>query len=459
MHHPTGLNQSIHASIEVHDLRLSYAPGDVVHGIVKKVTTESKSSSGHTSKSHYVGQRTLFNFRQQIYDGLAAPGSNSWSFSITVPSQPTAIALPNGTVLPMEEPLPPTFNRPRERILGGDRDYLYVEYRLEAEVYQASSTQYIATFPIYVRPRSTGKAIEDPVLRAVFVIESVKTLHLDPEYANKSLSFRQHMQTVFQRSKLPEYEFTIVVEYPSRIQLEHPDPMPFRIRALSNDFNHPSKTTGSLMEKPPVLALVSAELRLRSAVHTDALEGRSYKVTSKQGGHWHDNYLFDWKQDADGSHDISIPDDTRNPNEVVDIGKNINLFVSPYGVSVAGCRHAPFKAPIYPSFNTRYINHVHELRWKLVVRCAGKDCKITGTAAVTVVGPSEQEEEMKTLGMRAEGITGAHWDWANGVVDTPMLSMSVVLSEQPSSYWSHNANDHKAVLPRRHNGRHSCMSK
>lgn len=78
-----------------------------------------------------------------------------------------------------------------------------------------------------------------------------------------------------------------------------------------------------------------------------------------------------------------------------------------------------------PSFETRHVSHVHELKWKLVVACAGKERKILGTAPVTVLGPSEHVEQQKELRVGAEGAAHAHRDWASGVVDIPMLAGSV----------------------------------
>ncbi|KAM0817467.1 hypothetical protein AB5N19_03273 [Seiridium cardinale] len=458
-HHPTGLTQSIRASIEVPQLQLSYAPGDVVHGVVKKiniqnllqnvtvvvklivrietqVTRESTRSDGSKSTSHSIGQRTLLESRQHLYRGPASPGLNEWPFAFMLPHQRLPEALSNSAVPPMGELLPPTISRPTyDAVLGGHRDYLYVEYRLDAEVYQVSAPPAVATFPLFIRPRSIARPMEGTILHGALYNESVKTLHLDPEYAGKSLTFRQHMTSVFQRSKLPEYSFTLVVEYPSVIQLEHPDPISFRLRAIAGEFK-PSTPDTKTAGAPPALSLVSADIQLRSQTTTDALEGTSYTVTGNKSGQWDSASLVNWADMPNSPIVTSIPTDVTAPNSTFDIGKHFRVSLSQNGLSLGRVglqRHVPSNA-IYPSFQTRHISHIHQIKWKLVIRCAGKNRKISGSAPVTVLGPSEQNELEKVANIGVDGIAWAHRDWAGTNVRTPVMAANVVSAQNPPDY-------------------------
>jgi hypothetical protein len=347
--HPAGINQSIQASIEVPNLQLSYTPGDLIHGVVKKVnietyadtvsviinfivrvetkvTYESSNSNGSSSSSSYRGEKNLFRVRQQLYHGSVSRGINTWPFSITVPERP------RDNIAEFLEPLPPTFYRPRESIPFGERNYIYVEYRLEAEIYQPSASRAVATFPIYVRPKSTMSLITDPAPCLSSFYDSVKTLHLNPEYADRELTLRQLMQSTFQRSTLPRYSYSITVQHPSVIQLEHTNPLSFELHALSNA--HPTQTSSFLIEKPPVLTLMSVVIRLCSATHVNALDGSSHYVTSKRHGHWQDTYLVEWNKGVDG---VPIPNETQqgSTGNKLDIGRNLQLRLSSRGVSIS----------------------------------------------------------------------------------------------------------------------------
>ncbi|KAK6073254.1 hypothetical protein SCUP234_08852 [Seiridium cupressi] len=473
-HHPTGLTQSIRASIEVPQLQLSYAPGDLVHGVVKKIniqnlpenvtvvvkfivrietqiTHQSTRSDGSKSTSHYIGQRTLLESRQHLYQGPASPGLNEWPFSFAIPHQRVPEALPNNAVPPMGELLPPTISRPTyDAVLGGHRDYLYVEYRLEAEVHQVSAPPAVATFPVFVRPRSTARPMENTIFHSALYNESVKTLHLDPEYAGKSLTFRQHMTSVFQRSKLPEYSFTLVVEYPSVIQLDHPEPISFRLRAIAGEFK-PSTQSTKTAGGPPALTLASADIRLRSQTTTDALEGTSYTVTSNKAGQWDSAGLINWADIPNSPIMTSIPDDVTAPNSAFDIGKHFRVSLSPHGLSlgrVALQRFVPSNA-IYPSFQTRHISHIHQIKWKVVICCAGKNRKISGSAPVTVLGPSDQNEHEKVANIGVDGIAWAHRDWAGTNIRTPLMAANIVYAQNPSDYETTVQGEYNDKSPRK----------
>jgi hypothetical protein len=460
---PTSIEQSIRASIEIPDLQISYLPGDLVQGVVKKVNIEnlaenvsvvlrivvrietevgieSRSSDGSTSTSHYKGERKIIDVRQQVHSGPALPGINTWPFSIAIPQHPLVENL--GGLTPPPEPLPPTFYRPYERITNAQRSYLFVEYFLEADIYQASGPRAVATFPLNVRPQSTAQPITDTSPQLIGFNESVKTLHLDPQYAEKDLSFRQHMQTIFKRSTLPKYSFIVMVEYPTVIQMEHSDPLSFKMRVVS--IQEPGQTSDFLIKTPPEVKLVSARLNLQSATHVANMEGNTYKLTGREEGHWQDNYLVDWSSNeakrkkaaspsnsGDGDLDeiaaATLPDESRQSGGAwFDMGAALGLRVSAHGVSLP---EGQFPRPLYPSFATRHTTHAHQLRWRLVVAVAGRRCKIAGKAPVLLLGPSQRDEVVRAQRLSPDAITRSHRAWADGTVDLPVLAASMLVPE------------------------------
>jgi hypothetical protein len=440
---PAGINQSIRASIEVSNLQLSYRPGNKVHGVVKRIKIDNatetvavviklivrvqtqvtvKKQVGQTRMtSRYLGQRMLYDMRQQLYNGPVAPGINTWPFTFTVPGQ---LLAPNSlTNLP--QPLYSIFHRRDEplRKIGATRDYLYVEYRLEAEINQTRAPSMVATFPLFVQPRSTNTPITDHKQRLQSFSECVKTLHLDPEYAEKKLSFSQHMQSIFKRSTLPYYSFSIIVQYPSRIQLEHQDPISFKLRTETN--MKPYQTTSFLIDTPPVVTLVAAKIMLSSMTNVDCLEGSRDTVTGSQSGHWKDLSLVEWEKGSDEDGMPILNDSLADVGYSLDIGRDLSLHLSSSGVSISRSRHTSFQHPVIPTVRTRHVTHIHQLKWKLKVVCAGKECKVEGEAPVTVLGPSEETEQRKALDVGVDGVARAHRDWAGGAVSTPMLAASI----------------------------------
>ncbi|ORY64324.1 uncharacterized protein BCR38DRAFT_485483 [Pseudomassariella vexata] len=93
---------------------------------------------------------------------------------------------------------------------------------------------------------------------------------------------------------------------------------------------------------------------------------------------------------------------------------------------MAGLPLVPFSEPLFPSFETHHLSHVHELKWKIVVECRGKNRDFTGSAPVTVVGPSEDQEFLRSARLGQEEIIKAYKEWAEGSVLAPALSVTHV---------------------------------
>lgn len=221
--------------------------------------------------------------------------------------------------------------------------------------------------------------------------------------------------------------------------------MSFRLRAVVESFRQPAKNTNGSVEKPPTLTLVAADIRLQNQTTTDELEGNSYRVTSRQAGSWRHKTLIDWKEDPNISAGITIPDDVAAPNSAVDIGKNFQLFLLSHAVALAGIQRGVADDPIYPSFNTRHISHTHSLTWKIVVSCAGKNRKISGSAPITVLGPSEQENQSKDMIAGPDGIASAHHEWVEHQVRTPLLAANIAYAARSPIYQARVASDDKGA--------------
>ncbi len=413
MNQLTERQQSIDASIELPNAQLSYRPGDIVSGIIKKVqiednpeivscgirlvcqiklllSTSSTDGDGKSSTTYYRGQKLLSDFGQSVYSGPALKGINTWAFEFVIPHRPD---------------LPPTYFQKGGHAAGSSVEWLYAEYFLQAEVVKQSSPRKpaIALFPIYVRYESTPLPITTFQPQTWAAEESVRTLHLETEYADKHLSLRQHMRTIFKPYAIPQFSFSLVTEYPTIVQLGQIRPISFRIHALPE--LGPEKTSGSLAEKPPSLTLVRAEIGLLAKTRYAALDGSSSKVTRESSTSWKDVGFFDWKPENPPAIPVGQNAGT------IDIGSIIQLRVTCRGVSVSGGPLVLFEEPLWPSFNTDNLGVAHQLKWRLVVMCAGKKRQIKGVAPVTVLGPSEDQEQRTAGRAGEEDIARAYRLW------------------------------------------------
>ncbi|KAI0157590.1 hypothetical protein GGR57DRAFT_460373 [Xylariaceae sp. FL1272] len=471
----TPLQQSIAARIEITNAQLFYRHGDLVTGIVKKthieqapeavtaviklicrvrskVEDESTNSDGTKSTTHHWGENTLFETSQTVFKGSARYGANVWPFSFAIPTATPSLfhQLPPATI----RCLPPSHYSSGEKILFAKRCFVFVEYVLEAKIFGTSlkPPPALATFPIYVQQRSHQEHITDTEMRAVNIYQTARTLHLDPEIAEKRLSLRQHMQTVFHPSSIPSYSYSIIVEYPSLLQLDHPTPLEFRIRAVPD--LAPQKPTGVPVKKPPALTLVAAKLLLGSKRVVDALEGNSRFVRNRtESSYWQEIALIDWKEGPGADKPLLIPDGTRQEDKtegfegkktqtddshgadhtgdrtedsgtILDMGARQQLRLTSRGL-LMGRHLRSLDVPIQPSFASRHIEQFHQLRWKLVVKCAGETTKVAGSAPVRVLGPSENFEHARAIALDENDVHLAYRAWHAREAPTPALAQNV----------------------------------
>ncbi|KAK7966817.1 uncharacterized protein PG986_001094 [Apiospora aurea] len=437
---PLDLQQSIAASIELDNFQLSYKPGDVITGNIVRIQLDqpdevvvtlqfwarvktriaerqNNGANGASSTRHYEGESTLFNIAETLYQGRAYEGKNVWPFTVTIPDTHLPPRPAAGNTLPPSHYLRDEhLAHMRQR-----RNYLYVKYVMEADVRSLTKKgkSALAVLPLNIRTPSSPTPIRDFATRAMATEETLRSLHLLPEYANESLSIRQHMRSVFKRSKIPHYSFAIVVEFPTVIQLEHPTPIPFKIRGIVRTGEN--ETTSAVAEKPPDIHLVSGQVYLRSVTNTDGLDAYSYKLSGVSEGRWNHHPLITRTDFLDfNGKQFVVPMEGKHEHAWIDIGTAVSLGVSTRGVQESGLFRT-FQLPLFPSFHSQHVQHVHQMKWELVFACAGKKFEIGGStrfalwvrvrSIMDIIGP--------------DGIQGAHRAWANGNVDNPILALGM----------------------------------
>jgi hypothetical protein len=256
---------------------------------------------------------------------------------------------------------------------GRTRFHGFVEYYLEAEFWQENKpSPTIATLPLDVRAPSIPYPLVDFDMKSRTFPSCIKTQRLIPGMEDAELSIRQRAQKLFGSSKVPQYSFSVQVECPAVIQLENPNPIPFKIRVISDR----QRTSDIITDVPKSMALGSLKIELKA-------------VTS---------VICERKHTADGIEMFSIVDagTLLNPisvpsgleAEALDLGAILELSLHSDHVNARGKRLRQFGSLVYPNFLTYNIKRSHQLKWEFRLSVVGESVKISGEQLVSVLAAS-----------------------------------------------------------------------
>ncbi|KAK8011386.1 hypothetical protein PG990_010351 [Apiospora arundinis] len=150
---------------------------------------------------------------------------------------------------------------------SGSKFEAYIEYVLEASLVCPGADNVTAQFPLFIRKQSTAKPIKGSDYK--FRIREATRLHrtemLLAENAERKMTFRERQRRFWNPSKTPKYTYVTKVVHPTVIQLEHPDPVPFKFFIVPKLHNELTSICpdGDLSRLPPV-KFVSIELSLKA---------------------------------------------------------------------------------------------------------------------------------------------------------------------------------------------------
>jgi hypothetical protein len=322
----------------------------------------------------------------------------------------------------------------------------YIEY-----VLVATHGEITAQHPIYVRKPSVPIPVTNFKMRkyADWQPNVVKSLKLLPEHADKKLTFGQKSSWFFRPGKVPRYAYTVKVEYPQLIQLEHPDPIPLKIYIIPD--LEPGKTTicpdHDISTLPPV-QVVSVEMVLKGAFSIRC-PGTLWDTDTTK----HHKFTFSLPMEIRPVtipvvKPFSKPDPLQTPSAEfasvstlspassasltncsiasqtqispmgptgLNLGAHLSILLGCSAASTCGRRAVSFKRQVYPTFASYNISLKYRLEWKIKMVCAEKKSSIYGEYPVVVVAPSEEQESQKTREMGTEGMKKNHDDLEQGV--------------------------------------------
>jgi hypothetical protein len=322
-----------------------------------------------------------------------------------------------------------------------------------------------ATLPLALRAPSTEKPITEFKMKSRSVPIIIKTLRLLPEHATEKPVARKQMKSFFRPSKVPQYAFTLKVDYPTVVQLDHPESWPMRISIIPD--LRSSKTTMDLANGLPDVRVVGMSVSLCSTTTVQAPTTFSSTESDKEHEyHFSFRKLFEPSQytipvgkledlkagvkesdpfDAEAARSEKMshfypsytpPDDPTTssnvtPTPVLDLTPLLQLRLTRTHSSAQGLKSAQFERPLIPTFSTYNINVKYKIRWKLEIECAGQKDDISNLFGYVwddwlVFDRSEEEArkmEMEWMGKER----GRDWDEVNNVVSVASQGLQAIL--------------------------------
>ncbi|KAK7429171.1 hypothetical protein QQZ08_004386 [Neonectria magnoliae] len=396
-----------------------YAPGDTIVGCVFRKTyvvspnalvqislhgrTKSKMvvTRGGNSSSTYRGRFTLIDERDsalKIFQGplhIPSLGEQMWPFAITIPLHPNPKFLALGVLqeqsyLPLDpghvatQALPSTFKLDST---GGSTEG-FIEYFLKAEL-RASRDGSVdvtdAVLPLRVVNLSVDPPIADLGLRASREPRSVASYRLVPGMQETELSISQKMKQSLNFSSVPAFWFTAEIEAPTRIQLENPNPIPFRIRVVPNF----ERTSEIIQGVPHKVRLTSVHIRVEvtTEIRCEGTFSPHHKTKTREID------LLSQGVIPTLTKPIWIP--CTNEWPPIDIGALANLRFGRRGrIGPVQPRYGP---DVYPTFTTYNIRHSHRLTWYVRGNIAGEGFYVSGGHPVALLMASDERGQGAVL--------------------------------------------------------------
>ena len=474
----TSNRSSPRLSIEINNLQPTYYPGDTLQGYVtsdkpgekqyvnplvqiklfaRAKTKYTVSSSNGTSISR--GRAVLFERRKVLHKGpICGDGQNAWNFSMTIPETSLPGFGARGDLfkesagyLHTTDPstkqetdvtkhaLPSIIYYYSTSRMSGKTVEAYIEYVLLAQTVDAE-----ACLPLYVRQRSVPSPITDYRLRSTTFSRMIKSWSLLPEFAGKPIAPMESMKRSLKRVKTPQYTYTVKVTFPTIIQLEHPEPIPFTIFLIPN--LDPQKTTicpDGNVDTLPTVEVTSMAMNLLGDVSvrcpgtfwdTGTEKNHTFKMVFGRGIK---PVVVPIIHTAERKSSAPLPDHQaiqetlkrpslitstsapgkllgssttdQEPGEVrndpLDLGKRFTILLGCSASSTLNDPPISFKRQVYPTFATYNITMYYKLHWTIKLSIAKEEYDVSGNYPVKVLAPSEEQEgkkvrELGTAGMK-----------------------------------------------------------
>ncbi|KAM0482176.1 hypothetical protein ACHAP7_004403 [Fusarium lateritium] len=416
----TGPLSSSALGIRIREAQASYSPGDTIIGCVyRKAPTVSPDASvsitvcGRT-KSKMVVSTTNSNTtyrgrfavlperacRQKIFHGPLhienGSDEQTWPFAITLPQYVDPRYMQGErqkeSFLPLggaDYILPSTFS-----LRSSGSTEAFVEYFFQASLVitgQGHVERPEAMLPFALRNLSPDPPRADFGLKGAKNRQSVSTYRLIPGQEDAKLSFSQKMKKSFGASSVPNFLFDVLVDVPTIIQLDNPNPVPFKIQVIPDW----TGTSEVIRDIPQTIKLTSVSIRIIAT--TDILCEGTFSPRDKTKREEIDLDIMSALSRLTG--DITIP--CTDDSSPLDIGELISLRLGRSSPSLP-TRYRPGDIRFSPSFTTYNIRHSHRLNWAIKGEIAGEPFGASGAVALKLLVPSDERGDLDQKGSIAK---------------------------------------------------------
>lgn len=411
----TRVEASNELGIQLDHHQASFRPGDIITGAVirkihtvstrarvtvklygrvkSKLTKHRHNGNGRTT-DHYRGRFNLIaqnELPHKIFDGPVhiPPAGNPqmWNFSLHIPMGPSPSAVKTGnsqdrSYLPLTDEaitvssLPSSFAF--ERAGWNEEIECFVEYYIDAELWQENTTHLSkASLPITVLEAPIPYPMQTIDLKTGTYSGCFKSQRLVPGMEDAELTFHQRMQKLFGSSKVAQFGFYVQVDYPTTIQMQHPSPIPFKVRVVSDR----GRTSDIIADVPQTINITSLNIQIEAT--TSIICEGTFSSKTASGTRMYD---FAEKGTMLGVRSpIAISADANS--KPLDLGALLELSLHPNHANARGKPLYSFGV-LYPSFVTYSIKHSHRLKWELGLQAAGESTSISGCHPVCILAAS-----------------------------------------------------------------------
>lgn len=385
----------------------TFGPGDVIIGhvicrqhLVHAQATISVTLCGRAkarlefqSGKHKKVRRSRFQLinerqsRQVIHNGPihVPPGGQQplmAPFAIEIPTHvPHALSgseqasfLPLDAASVAEQRLPSTMSAPSRH----SRLEAFVEYFLEAKLHIKGGMERSATLPIVVRDYVDGPPITSNRTKSSGQLCSLSSPRLLPGMQDVELSTKDKMKMIFGTSSVPRYGFRLEVGAPTVVQLGHPDPISFTLRAVP-DWKYASE---GVVGVPQKIWMRDMHMTLTSS------------TMAMTAGTW-GNYDLDSDDKIDIPIDRAFAASALQGKKIIipctdewppmDLGKDLGFRLG-YSGSTGVWKRAPGLVDVVcPTTKTYNFQISHVLSWEIVLDVVGKEIRVRGRQAVEIL--------------------------------------------------------------------------
>lgn len=329
-----------------------------------------------------IGPRAIFKGALHLAEGSNEP--LSLPFAVGIPLEPSTCRTSRNcgvSLIPLDQEhpghhlFPGTFASLEPAL--SERAMCFVEYYITAHLQSVSSRHSESCEAVHriIMRHPPDTLLGQPKLKVFEARGHIQSHHLMPGKEHTKLSFRQHMQTFVESSKVPDFHFRIILKAPLAIQLDNPEPFQLTVEVRPQL----DRTSDILQDQMPSVVVSDIQMVLKQ---NTVLIGEGIFGGSATHAYWELvelglSHAFRQKKSP-----ITISTASEDPS--VNIGEPFGLTLHQHGLASNG-RILIGGKDISPEFLTYNIGRTYEVGWQVTIIVAGRAHKVKFNSDIRIV--------------------------------------------------------------------------